>query len=373
MGKKALMMTPQTVNSRTRQHNHKVNGNADEALCPYCGRPISRKEFEEIRARIEAEGRTHVAEVERNLKDRFAREQQQATAKAQAEIDKAKRDAAAQTEKTKREAAAREVAIRQEASKAATAALVPKIAEAVNAEKTRAFAEKLKLTEQLQEMQRRLEKKTPGDLGDEPEIDLFETLKAEFIGDRISRIARGAPGADVVHEIIHNGVVAGKIVYDSKNHKRWQNRFTAKLRQDQLAHCADHAVLSSAAFPAGARQLHVQDGVLVAHPGRVVTLAIVLRRHIVQLHTLRAAADARREKTAELYHFITSDRCGQLLDQIGTFTDDMAALDAKEQNAHEATWKRRGELIRAVQRLKAEFTHEIERIIGTGAISLAGI
>lgn len=180
----------------TRPNGHEAHRKAGvaEVRCPYCGQPISRKEFEEIRARIEADERARVAKVEQNLKDRFAREQQQVTAKAAAEIEKARKDAAAQVAAAKRQAAARESAIRQEATKAATAALVPRITAAVNAEKERAFGEKLKLTEQLDLMKHRLEQRRANELGDEAEIDLYEALRREFPGDQIARVQKGRNG-----------------------------------------------------------------------------------------------------------------------------------------------------------------------------------
>src|SRR5204862_7900449 len=88
-------MNPDAVNNPlARRHTHKPNGSADEAMCPYCGQPISRKEFKEIRARIEAEERARIAKVEQSLKERFAREKALAEAGAKAAIGKAKRDAA---------------------------------------------------------------------------------------------------------------------------------------------------------------------------------------------------------------------------------------------------------------------------------------
>jgi uncharacterized Zn finger protein (UPF0148 family) len=45
---------------------------ADETLCPYCGQPISRKQYREIRAQIQAEETAHIAKVEQTLKDRYA-------------------------------------------------------------------------------------------------------------------------------------------------------------------------------------------------------------------------------------------------------------------------------------------------------------
>ena len=54
---------------------------------------------------------------------------------------------------------------------AAREAAAKKMAEAVNAEKVKAFDEKQKLTEQLADMQRRLERRTAHELGDPGEIE----------------------------------------------------------------------------------------------------------------------------------------------------------------------------------------------------------
>ena len=43
---------------------------ADETHCPYCGQPISRKQYREIRAQIEAQETARIAQVEQTLRDR---------------------------------------------------------------------------------------------------------------------------------------------------------------------------------------------------------------------------------------------------------------------------------------------------------------
>jgi hypothetical protein len=57
---------------------------------------------------------------------------------------------------------------------------------AVKAEREKYFREKLRLEEQLQEMQRRLQKKTANELGDEGELDVYEELRRAFSNDRSS-------------------------------------------------------------------------------------------------------------------------------------------------------------------------------------------
>jgi hypothetical protein len=44
-------------------------------------------------------------------------------------------------------------------------------------------------------------------------------------------------------------------------------------------------------------------------------------------------------------------------------------MQVKEKRTHEATWKRQGEVIRSVQRVRAELCGEIDTIIGTAESS----
>jgi hypothetical protein len=48
------------------------------------------------------------------------------------------------------------------------------------------------------------------------------------------------------------------------------HEYVTKLREDQISAEAEHAILSSLKFPAESRQLHVQDGVIIANPARVL-------------------------------------------------------------------------------------------------------
>ena len=237
--------------------------------------------------------------------------------------------------------------------------------EAINTERSVAFKKQQKLSNKIDELQRTLDNKTAEELGEGAELNLYEVLKGEFQGDKIERINRGQPGADILHTVIYNGKECGSIIYDSKNHKAWRNDFVTKLATDQMAAKADHAILSTRKFPEGARHLHVQDGVILAAPSRVAAVVQIIRQHILRNHTLRLGDEARTQKTAALYTFITSQRCSDLFARIDTHTDDLLDLQVKDKKAHEAMWKKEGELIRSVQKVRAEIYNEIEIIIGT--------
>jgi hypothetical protein len=226
-------------------------------------------------------------------------------------------------------------------------------------------AKVLKLTSELADLQRKLEGKTAHELGEGPEIDLYEQLRSAFQSDRIQRVPKGVNGADVIHEVVHNGRACGKIVYDAKNRDAWQNGFAVKLNADKLAQGADHAVLSSNKFPKDKREIHLQDGVIVAAPARVLAIVEILRDQLIRLHELRVSNEERGSKTEDLYTFITSEHCKQLIAQVETQAGKMLDLDVREQEAHRRLWDARKKLIHSVQKARSDLSFEIDRIIGT--------
>jgi hypothetical protein len=358
------MPTLKTINDTHVSPPHKTGLLPDEARCPYCDGPVSRKQYREIRARIEAEESARIADVEKGLQERFAREKAKAESQKAAEIEKAKRDVAKVAEQQIKTLKAGQDAAIKARLDAERDTAAKKLAEAVSAEKVKAFEEKTRLTEQLADMQRKLERKTAHELGEPAEVDLYEKLRAEFPKDQISRVVKGQKGPDIILEIVHNGTVVGSIAIDSKNHSRWQNSFTRKLRADQLAEGADFAILSSNVFPSGAQQLHIQDGVIVASPARVSVLVHLLRRQIVQSHLLKLGSEGQNEKASRLLDFIVSPACTDLFDRNVKLTEELVAIDVREASSHAATWKKRSELIRGIRSVHDSFAENIDRIIG---------
>ena len=83
------------------------------------------------------------------------------------------------------------------------------------------------------------------------------------------------------------------------------------------------------------------------------------------MHELRISKEEREQKTVELYAFITSEHCKQLLDQVETQAGKMLELESKEQEAHRRLWDARSKLIHSVQKARSDLVFEIDRIIGT--------
>src|ERR1700730_16048079 len=127
-------------NSRSRRNSHVGNRRVGGDHCPYCGAPISAA----VRARIAAAEQAQVAKAEESLRSQFSRERAEAEKKTRLAIEAARKDGA------------------KAAAKAKT--------EAIASERSKFIREKLKFEEQLQQMRRRLENKTPNEFGEEGEL-----------------------------------------------------------------------------------------------------------------------------------------------------------------------------------------------------------
>jgi hypothetical protein len=384
--------------------------------CPWCGQPIPHEKFIEIKARIRANERARTRDLERRLRDEQDAVLAQVQAAAELQIKKANKLFEAQAAEARRKADAAVKAANKQVqslvraarddertkSRAALAAASAETArlraaadqrlaeqqahddsvlkarlreqrdalqkatlDAINAEKAKAFVDRQKLETRLAQLQRQVAQNAASELGEGAELNLYEQLREEFPGDTIVSVKHGQPGADLLHTVVENGRECGHVVYDSRNRGAWRSSYVSRLRDDKIAAKADHAVLVTRVFPAGQAQLSIQDGVIIANPARVVALAQVIRKHVVQLATARLSDEARAENTMRLYDFITSDRCSVLLEQIGTVSDKLLDLDVKEHRAHTATWKQRGQLIREIQQARGTLVTEIDLIVTT--------
>ena len=226
------------------------------------------------------------------------------------------------------------------------------------------FDERQKWQQKLDELQRKVDNQKSNELGEGAEIKLYEALKEAFPDDRIRRVEKGALGADIVHEIVEDGRICGKIVYDSKNRNIWQDKFATKLRSDQIAERADHAILSTNKFPKQTRELHIQENVIISCPARVLVLTELLRGHIIQTHSLRLSNEARDAKTEKLYTFITSSHCRQMIEAIEDLVEKLEKIETDELKTHQAVWTKRGALLKAVLKTNGDFRFQLASILG---------
>lgn len=320
--------------------------------CPWCGQPISPQKFREIEARIRKEEQERLARAKEAMRKDFAG--REAAIRKQAHEEAAQKVKALQ-EETERGHQEELKKLRTLLAKANDQALLKRQGE-FNREREG-------WQKKVRELERKLSQRTAHEAGDGAEIDLYEALREAFPGDKISRVPKGEAGGDILHEILYKGGACGSILIDSKNRQSWQNVFVSKLRQDQVAAKTDHAILATVVFPAGKKELCIEDGVIVTSPGRVVHIVTLLRSAAVRMYLLGLSVKERTGKMSRLYKFITSDAYGHLIGEAGKLTGDILDVDVEEQREHQNTWKKRGSFATRLRNVLREIETEISAIL----------
>jgi hypothetical protein len=324
--------------------------------CVWCGSSITHAQFEEIASKIREQEQLKLAESSRHLRAQL--ETQHA-----AELTRQRQLNEQQLETLLKSKLKELDAEHQKLFSDQVGAIQKDRDESILKAQSDFSREKESLQAKIKEMERTLAKKTSPDIGDAAEIDLFKALSEAFPADRVSRVPKGHPGADIQLEVVHKGQPCGKIIFESKNTKAWQGTFVSKLRQDQIAAGADHAVLATTVFPNAKRDLCIESDVIIASPARVTPIVTLLRRSVIALHLRGVSLNERANKMSKLYALISSAKYVQQFREVEKLTTDIENLDSQERRAHETLWKKRGGLTTRITNALREIDSDIASVI----------
>jgi len=215
----------------------------------------------------------------------------------------------------------------------------------------------------LKVLEHQVQKRTANEIGDGGEIDVFEDLREAFPGDRITRIKKGQPGADILHEVLHKGQACGRILIDSKVRQGWQNAFVTKLRQDQVEAGAEQAILATSVFPSGEKEMYMDSDVIIINPARVVHIAHILRQAMITMHVRGLSMKERAGKMNKLYGLITSESYGRKFSEAGKVAQEILDLDVQEKKAHDNVWRKRGSFATRINNVLREIETDVAGVI----------
>lgn len=323
---------------------------SEEERCPWCGAEITRAKFDEITSKIRAEEQSKAQAQESKMKKTF--ETQFAS-----RLEEEKKKSAEATKSLLEQS----MKLQLDEQRIIFDAALEKGLAKRDAEHKR---EMEKTQSKLKELGRQLEKKTANELGELPEIDLYETLRRDYPDDEIQRVKPGAAGADIHQTVKHRSKTCGLIILDSKNHMAWRNDFASKLRQDQIDAKADHAILSTTVFPSGKRELCILNSVVVVSPSRVTHIVQILRDAMIRLHIQGLSVEERQTKVEQLYRLITSEEYSQKLAEAIRLSEGILNLEVDEQRQHQKTWKTRGTLATKLKKTLQEIGDDVYSVIG---------
>ena len=319
--------------------------------CPWCGSLISHDKFIQVQNAIREEERRKLALAEKTLKAQLEQKLFAERKAIAAERTKLAQAAAQAEKKLQREIAE----VRKILQKDRENALLKKDAE---------FArEREAMQKKISDMTRQIRKKTPGDFADGAEIDLYDELRAAFPDDHLVRSQRGRTGGTILQEVRYKGAAAGRILIDSTPRSAWQHAFATKLRQAQTETAADYAILSTAVFPAGRKEMFIDSGVIVVAPARVTVLVDVLRRALIAMHVAKLSDAERADKLTDLFRFITSPSFRKKLAEAENLAGEALELDVQEKRAHDHVWKKRGMVLSRIKHVLREIDTDVSAII----------
>ena len=193
-----------------------------------------------------------------------------------------------------------------------------------------------------EEMRRKAEQGSMQLQGEVQEMALEEVLQSAFPFDTVEEVGKGVEGADCML-VVRNaqGVECGKIIFESKRTKNWQNNWIDKLKSDMRRKQADLAILVSQVYPKGMECFGERDGVWVASFREVVHLTIALRNAIVRISETRRAEENKGEKMQMLYNYLTGIEFRQSIEAIVEGFMAMKNSINKERVQMEKIWKER--------------------------------
>ena len=239
------------------------------------------------------------------------------------------------------------------------------------AEKDKQIADMLR---QIDDLKRKAEQGSQQTQGEVMELELEQLLKASFPYDDIQPVAKGKPGADVLHRVFNqSGIPCGIIIWESKRTKNWSEPWITKLKDDQRAAQAEIAVIVTEVLPKDIRLFAIREGIWVTNYVAALGLATALRQSLIHVALTRLAVKGKDEKMEVLFTYLTGPEFRQRVEVIfETFTTMKTDLE-KEKLIYTKQWSKREKQIARIMGNTAGMYGDLEGLIGESMQSIPAL
>jgi len=194
----------------------------------------------------------------------------------------------------------------------------------------------------IEELKRKSEQGSMQLQGESQEVLLEEIIKEHFPFDLIEEVGKGVEGADCIQTVRNSiGIACGKIIYESKRTKGWNNNWVDKLKTDKRNTGADVAILVTQTFPKDMDGFGEKDGIWVCNFSEVSGVAHLLRNGIIKVYEAYKAQEGKGDKMQMLYDYLTGN---EFRGQVEAIMEGFLAMKqgiTKERIQMEKIWKER--------------------------------
>lgn len=206
----------------------------------------------------------------------------------------------------------------------------------------------LDISKVKEDLERKLEQRSQQLQGEVLELELEKILSSEFPYDEILPVPKGVRGADVIQIVKNNGKICGKIVWETKRTKAWNDDWIVKLKEDQRQIKAEIAVLISNILPEGIKNFSLLNDICVGNYDSILGLSLILRTKLIELTSAKIANVGKSEKLEILHQYITGiefkQRVEAIIEAFSTLQDELE----KEKRWFASKWARQEKSIRKV-------------------------
>lgn len=193
------------------------------------------------------------------------------------------------------------------------------------------------------ELSRKLEQGSQQTQGEVVELKLEETLRTAFPGDMVEAVGKGVNGADITQIVKSpNGTICGKIIWESKQTKKFEPKWIPKLKEDMRKDKADLSVIVTTKYlEATWNGLSQHEGLWICNFNMVLPLASLLRKALLDVGYQKAVNLHQGKKADLVYDYVTGTEFRQQVEALVEVFTEMQLQLAKERNAFEKIWKQR--------------------------------
>jgi len=216
---------------------------------------------------------------------------------------------------------------------------VEKMAAKLRKQRDKAFER----TKQLEEMIKK--GTTPQIEGFYFERELANQLRSKFPEDGIK--PTGKKG-DIIQTVKPGNKKVGKIIYECKKTKEFQNKFIEQIQRDKAKAIADYGVIVTWATKEDRQGFWVEDDIIIVHPYGVLDIATFLRETLVQMYTLKISKSEFESKGKALLEFMQSEEFRTRIQQSIDKSREAYEVMKKEVKTHVNTWKKRFKIYESI-------------------------
>jgi hypothetical protein len=226
----------------------------------------------------------------------------------------------------------------------------------------------------LEEAQRKGNATSERFRGEVREIDIEANLLSTFGTDEIKEVPKGINGADIIQIVKDNfGKTYGKIVWESKRTKNFNQEWIKKLKDDVIRAEGNFAILVTQTLPEGVNRFDFINGVWVCDFSSYIQLANVLRMQLFELKRVEKMHDGKDQKMSLVYEYLTTDQFkNKIIAVVETFKMMHDQLE-KEKRAFNKLWAEREMQIRRMTDGTVSIIGDLQGLMGNSLPTIEGI